>query len=76
LNRQSPNNFDRPYPLVPAVALGGTFDAGGILRSGSGDYFLAVQVAGQRGFGLEFTQAGGTPFPSSVPARLNVIRLQ
>ncbi len=76
LNRQSPSNFDRPFPLEPAVVLGGTFDVSDVLRAGSGDYFLAVQIAGQRGFGLQFTQGSGAPFPSSVPARLNVIRLR
>ncbi len=76
LNRQSPNNFDRPFPLVPPTYLGGTFDVSGLLRAASGDYLLAVQVAGQRGFGLQFTQSAGTPFPSSVPARLDVIRIR
>ncbi len=76
LNRQSPSNFDRPFPLVPPTYLGGTFDVSGALRAASGDYLLAVQVAGQRGFGLQFTQSSGAPFPSSVPVRLNVIRLR
>ena len=76
LNRQSPSNFDRPFPLEPPVVLGGTFDVSDVLRAGSGEYFLAVQVAGQKGFGLQFTQGSGAPFPSSVPARLNVIRIR
>jgi len=76
LNRQAPNTFDRPFPLEPRVVLGGTFTANGILRAGSGDYFLAVQLAGQQGFGLQFTQGSGAPFSSPVPARLDVIRLR
>jgi len=76
LNQQSPTNFDRPFPLVPPAYLGGNFDQSGALRAGSGDYLLAVQVPGQGGFGLQFTQAGGAPFSSSVPARLNVIRIR
>ncbi len=76
LNRQSPGNFDRPFPLVPPTYVGGTFDQTGVLRAGSGDYLLAVQVSGQRGFGLQFTQGDGTPFPSSVLARLDVIRIR
>lgn len=76
LNRQAPNTFDRPYPLEPTVALGGSINASDFLRSGSGDYFLAVQLPSQGGFGLRFTQGSGAPFPSSVPARLNVIRLR
>jgi len=76
LNRQSPSTFDRPFPLEPPVYLGGTFNVSDVLRAGSGDYFLAVQTAGQRGFGLQFSQGSGAPFPASVPARLNVIRLR
>lgn len=76
LNQQSPSSFDRPFPLVPPTFLGGNFDASGVLRAGSGDYYLAVQVPGQRGFGLQFVQSGSTPFSSSVPARLNVIRIR
>ena len=76
LNRQAPNTFDRPYPLEPPVALGGEFTANDVLRAGSGEYFLAVQIASQQGFGLQFTQGSGAPFPSSGPARLNVIRLR
>jgi hypothetical protein len=76
LNRQAPNSFDRPFPVEPPVVLGGTFTANDVLRAGSGAYFLAVQIATQRGFGLQFTQGSGAPFPSSVPARLDVIRLR
>ncbi len=76
LNQQSPTTFDRPFPLVPSAYLGGNFDVSGVLRAGSGDYFLAVQTPAQRGFGLQFTQGGGAPFSSSVPARLNVIRIR
>ncbi|MBI2616257.1 MAG: hypothetical protein HYW52_11405, partial [Gemmatimonadetes bacterium] len=76
LHRQSPTTFDRPFPLEPAVFLGGTFNVSDVLRAGSGDYFLAVQIAGQKGFGLQFMQSSGVPFPSSLPARLNVIRLR
>jgi hypothetical protein len=76
LNQQSPTSFDRPFPLVPPSYLGGNFDVSDVLRAASGDYFLTVQVPGQQGFGLQFTQSGSTPFPSSVPARLNVIRIR
>lgn len=76
LNQQSPTTFDRPFPLVPGSYPGGNFDVSGVLRAGSGDYFLAVQLPGQQGFGLQFTQGGGAPFSSSVPARLNVIRIR
>jgi hypothetical protein len=75
LHQQSPN-FDRPFPLVPPVYPGGAFNLSDVLRAGSGDYVLAVQAPTQQGFGLQFTQSGGLPFPSSVPARLNVIRIR
>lgn len=76
LNRQSPSNFDRPFPLDPAVFLGGTFNVSGTLRAASGDYFLATQLPGQRSFAIQFTDGTGSAFPPSVPARLNVIRLR
>jgi hypothetical protein len=76
LNQQAPLIFDRPFPLVPATFPGGRLDVTDVLRAGSGAYFLTVQAAGERGFGLQFTQSGGVPFASSVPARLNVIRIR
>jgi len=76
LNRQSPSSFDRPFPLDPPVFVGGTFNVSGTLRAASGDYFLAVQLAGQRGFALQFSDPAGNAFLPSVPARLNVIRLR
>jgi hypothetical protein len=76
LYQQAPADFDRPFPLVPPTYLGGSFDVSDVLRAGSGDYFLAVQAAGQQGFGLQFTQSDGVPFASSVPARLSVIRIR
>lgn len=76
LNRQAPTTFDRPYPLVPDVHLGGDFTVVGVLRAGSGDYFRVIQLPSQRGFALQFTDASGGPLPTAVPTRLNVIRIQ
>jgi IPT/TIG domain len=76
LNQQSPNNFSRPFPLVPQTASGGMFDVSGVLRSGSGAYVLAVQTPAQPGFGLRFTDGGGGALPDSLHARLNVIRIR
>ena len=75
LNQQSPNNFSRPFPLVPRAYAGGLFDVTGVLRSGSGAYLLAVQAM-QPGFGLSFTDGGGGALPDSLHARLNVVRIR
>jgi hypothetical protein len=76
LNRQSPSNFDRPFPLAPAVFPGGTFNVSGTLRAASGEYFIATQLPGQRSFAIQFTDGTGSAFLPSVPARLDVIRLR
>jgi hypothetical protein len=76
LNEQDPDDFDRPYPLVPELMRGGTFALFGTLRSGSGEYLRVLLDPLQRGFTLEFTNdAGGALSPTIVP-RLNVIRIR
>lgn len=75
LNEQAPDDFDRPYPLVPD-SVGATFQRSGTLRSGSGEYIRVVLGPLERGFTLEFTDdTGGTIDPVVVP-RLNVIRIR
>ncbi len=76
LNQQLPSQFPRAYPLEPPIFSGGTFAFDGTLRAGSGDYFRVVQSAGQKGFTVRVTAAGGGPLPAAVAARLNVIRIR
>lgn len=76
LNQQDPSRYDRPFPLVPQVFNGGTFAASGPGRAGTGDYFRVVQGSLQRGFAVRLTDAGGQPFASTSPIRLNAIRIR
>lgn len=76
LNEQAPNSFDRPFPIVPDSAQGGTFELLGVLRSGSGEYFRVLQEAAQPGFTLEFTDEAGEPLDPEVAPRLNVVRVR
>lgn len=76
LNQQDPQTFDRPFPIVPLVFMGGTFEATGFLRSGSGAYFRVQQVPGQRGFTLTFDNGSGGAIDPAVRPRLNVIRIK
>ena len=76
LNSQNPSRFDRPYPLVPPVVNGGSFDVTGNLLSGSGDYYRVTQAPSQPGFTLLLTTPAGAPLPAAVAARLNVVRIR
>ncbi len=76
LNQQDPTTFDRPFPIVPQTFMGGTFEATGTLRSGSGAYFRVLQSPGQRGFTVTFDDGAGGPITATVVPRLNVLRIQ
>lgn len=76
LHTQSPTSFPRPFPLVPDSFFGGQFQVNGVLRAGSGDYIRVIQLPGQKGFALEFTDGVGAPLTEAVPARLNIVRVK
>src|SRR6266480_4901676 len=76
LNSQDPNDFPRPFPLVPAASGGATVSLSGVLRSGSGVYQRALQRGGASGFALIFTGSGGAPLPPAVAPRLTIIRIR
>ncbi len=77
LNAQDPTHFPLPYPLVPAQSAGTAVNVSGSIRSGSGVYARVLQDASAPGFALAFSSNGSTaPFPTTVGARLNVIRIR
>ncbi|NIM52421.1 MAG: hypothetical protein GTN62_14025 [Gemmatimonadales bacterium] len=76
LHDQLPQRFDRPFPIVPLLFTGGTFDVGGVLHSGSGDYVRVVQDPGGRGFTLRLRDSAGGPVSAAAVPRLNVIRIR
>ena len=76
LNAQDPDDFDRPFPLVPATATGGAVAVTGTLKSGSGAYVLVAQPQNGAAFSLTFRSGSGGGFASGVGAQLAVLRLQ
>jgi hypothetical protein len=76
LHSQLASRFPRPYPLVPTVQVGGTFQMDGTLRAGSGDYVRVVQGANGAGFTLLLTDPSGAAISASALPRLNVIRIR
>ncbi|MEE8571659.1 MAG: hypothetical protein V3T20_00210, partial [Gemmatimonadota bacterium] len=74
LHDQSPDRFQRPFPLIPGVHPGSVFGASGTLRSGSGEYFIIEHGANQRGFALRFEDQAGGPLPTTTRPRLTVLR--
>jgi hypothetical protein len=61
---------------VPDSFFGGQFQVSGVLRAGSGDYIRVIQLPGQKGFALQFTDGIGAPLSGVVPARLNIVRVK
>jgi len=76
LHDQDASLFPRPFPIIPQVFSGGEFDVTGTLGSGSGAYYLVLQVAGQRGFTVELVDGSGNPLSGPAEPRLNVIRIK
>ncbi len=76
LNQQFPSQFPRPFPIVPQRFSGGAFNTSGQLHSGSGDYYIVEQTAGESGFTVELVNLTGGPLPATVVPSLNVIRIR
>jgi hypothetical protein len=76
LNSQDPQNFDRPFPLVPLPATAPSLQTSGTLRSGASAYVLVTQAASDPGFDLTFLGPNGNSLPSNVGAQLAIIRIR
>jgi IPT/TIG domain len=75
LHDQAPNNYPRVYPLIP-VQVGTAFDVPGVLRAGSGEYYLLTQSNGAPGVALEFVSSTGAPLTGAAAPRLNILRIR
>jgi len=75
LHDQAPNNYPRAFPLIP-VQVGTAFDFPGVLRAGSGEYYLLTQLSGASGVALEFVSSAGGPLAGVAAPRLNILRIQ
>jgi len=77
LHDQAKDLFPLAFPLVPdTIRTTVGFDRSGVLRAGSGDYFLLVMNPGDPGASLAFTGPGGEPLGSETDPRLEVVRLR
>jgi hypothetical protein len=77
------NRIPAQFPLAPAAATASALNASGVLRAGSGAYYIAQQDPGTGGFTLQVSGSGRLLFArynsllsTGLVPRLNVIRLQ
>jgi hypothetical protein len=64
------------FPLAPVTVAANAVNVSGVLRAGSGGYYLAQQGAAAAGFTLLFSDAAGTALRVSLVPQLTVLRLQ
>jgi hypothetical protein len=76
LNQQLPQDFNRPFPLVPATGTGSDADVTGPLTSGSGHYLLVTQPANGAGFELTLRRSDGSALPQNGGGQFAVIRIR
>ncbi len=76
LHDQAPDQFTRPFPILPFEFFGGTFAVTGTLRAGSGDYVSVKLRSGAAGFSARLVDAAGNPLAGPAAPRLHVIRLR
>jgi hypothetical protein len=76
LHQQDAERFPTAFPLVPPGFTGGSFNVGGTLRSGSGDYYLVGQAPSGSGFTVSFTNPAGGSVSAAVTPRIEVIRIR
>lgn len=76
LHRQSPGEFDRVFPIVPAIQNSGAFQSSGVVKSGSGDYITVIQEGGAPSFALMLSNLSGQPLSSGLDVRMHIIRIR
>ena len=76
LNRNDPQDFPLPYPLVPPISAGKAVSLSGKLWAGSGAYVRVVQPPGGAAFTLQFSANGASPVSPAIVPRLTVIRIR
>jgi len=76
LHSQDAQDFPLVYPLVPTRSAGDAVNLTGTLKSGSGAYLRAVQLAGGAAFALHLSANGTTAVSPVVVPRLVVLRIR
>ena len=75
LHLLAPQEFPRPFPLVPAVVTAGSPELSGSLRAGSGLYLRVLQGPGSGPDTLR-VNAGLSPLPGALVPQFAVIRIR
>ncbi len=76
LNQQDPNNFTRPFPLVPDTGRGASTSVSGTVSSGSGGYALVLQASGGGAFDLFFRRSSTVLLPAQGAPQVAVVRIR
>ena len=76
--RTACNNTKLPaqFPLAPQSVTGSSAQLAGMLRAGSGSYYVMQQAPSTPGFTLLFSTSSGTALRTSLVPQLAVLRLQ
>jgi hypothetical protein len=65
-----------PYPLVPDLMDGISYERSGTLRGGSGRHLRVIQPPGAGAVDLRLTSPTGGPLPSSIAPRIALARIR
>ncbi len=74
LHAQLPERFEKEFPLMPPTFSASQFSAAGMVRSGSGEYYVIDHAAGLPPFTIRFEDPSGGVLPTTALPRLTVLR--
>ncbi len=73
---QRPNDFPRPYPLVPDSTKTGAYTRTGTLRQGSGRHVRIIQSAGAAGVQFLLASPTGSAVSATAVPRVGLVRVR
>ena len=75
-NSKCSNRLPGAFPLAPPSVTGSSAQLAGVLRAGSGSYYLMQQAPSAPSFTLLFSSSAGLALRTSLAPQLAVLRLQ
>ena len=75
-NSRCSNKIPGAFPLTPTAVTGSSAQLAGMLRAGSGNYYLMQQAPSAPSFALLFSTGTGTALRTSLIPQLAILRLQ
>ncbi|HEV2749405.1 MAG TPA: hypothetical protein VGV12_02655 [Gemmatimonadales bacterium] len=75
-NSKCSSKIPAVFPLAPPAVTGSSAQLAGMLRAGSGNYYLMQQAASAPSFALLFSTSAGSALRTSLIPQLAVLRLQ